>query len=147
MKDSASKELWLELEKQYGLDKPETIRGMYKGLESVKTKVRRLTSDLRKNGKIIAGFGAARSGTTLLSFFEIGNEIDFLVDDNRIKHYKFSPGDKIEVLPTSEIYNRRPDCLLILAWIHAEKIIENHHRFVEEGGIFFHNTKTSVLYN
>ena len=126
----------LELEKERKLDRPETICGMYEGLESVKAEVRRLLSDLRKNGKSIAGFGAARAGTTLLSYFEIGHQIDFLVDDNKSKHYKFSPGDKIEVLPTSEIYHKRPDYLLILAWIHADKIIESHRRFIDEGGAF-----------
>jgi len=134
VQDSVAK--LLKLEKERKLDKPETIREMYKGLESVKSEVRSLISNLRKNGKSIAGFGAARAGTTLLSYFEIGHQIDFLVDDNQSKHYKFSPGDKIEVLPTSEIYHKRPDYLLILAWIHADKIIENHRRFIDEGGAF-----------
>lgn len=126
----------LELEKERKLYKPETIRGMYDGLESVKAEVRGLISDLKKNEKSVAGFGAARAGTTLLSYFEIGHQIDFLVDDNKSKHYKFSPGDKIEVFPTSEIYHKRPDYLLILAWLHADIIIKKHHRFIDEGGAF-----------
>ena len=134
VKESVAK--LIELEEEHKLDKPETIRGMYERLESVKAEVRRLISDLSKNGKSIAGFGAARAGTTLLSYFEIGHQIDFLVDDNKSKHYKFSPGDKIEVLPTSEIYHKRPDYLLILAWLHADKIIQNHRRFIDEGGAF-----------
>ena len=126
----------IELEKEFKLDKPETIHGMYKALESVKTEVRSLISDIRKNGKSIAGFGAARSGTTLLSYFQIGDQIDFLVDDNKSKHYKFSPGDKLEVFPTSDIYSKKPNYLLILAWLHADKIIQNHKRYLDEGGIF-----------
>ena len=134
LKESVAK--LIELEKEYKLDKPETIRGMYERLESVKAEVRKLISDLRENGKSIGGFGAARAGTTLLGYFEIGHQIDFLADDNKSKHYKFSPGDKIEVLPTSEIYHKRPDYLLILAWLHADKIIQNHLRFIDEGGAF-----------
>jgi hypothetical protein len=126
----------LKLEKECKLDKPETIRGMYEGLESVKVKVRSLISDLRKNSKTVAGFGAARAGTTLLSYFQIGDQIDFLVDDNKNKHYKFSPGDKLEVFPTSDIYTKKPNYLLILAWLHADKIIQNHKRYLDEGGIF-----------
>ncbi len=126
----------LKLEKEHKLDKPHKIRGMYEGLESVKAEVRNIISGMRKKGKSVAGFGAARAGTTLLNYFEIGNQIDFLVDDNKDKHYKFSPGDKIEVLPTSEIYHKRPDCLLILAWFHADKIIESHQNFIDEGGSF-----------
>ena len=125
-----------KLEKERKLDRPETIRGMYEGLESVKTEVRNLISGLRKDSKTVAGFGAARAGTTLLSYFGIGSQLDFLVDDNKTKHYKFSPGDKLEVLPTSDIYKTPPDYLLILAWLHADKIIESHKQYLEEGGSF-----------
>jgi SAM-dependent methyltransferase len=134
IQDSVTK--LFELEKERKLDRPETIRGMYEGLESVKTEVRSLISDLRKNNKTVAGFGAARAGTTLLSYFQIGDQIDFLVDDNKSKHYKFSPGDKLEVFPTSDIYTKKPDYLLILAWLHADKIVQSHKRYLDEGGIF-----------
>jgi len=134
IQDSVAK--LLKLEKERKLDRPETIRGMYEGLESVKTEVRNLITDLRKENKTVAGFGAARAGTTLLSYFGIGRQLDFLVDDNKTKHYKFSPGDKLEVLPTSVIYKNPPDYLLILAWLHADKIIESHKQYLEEGGSF-----------
>ena len=126
----------LKLEKERRLDRPETIRGMYEGLESVKTEVRNLISDLRKDSKTVAGFGAARAGTTLLSYFGIGSQLDFLVDDNKTKHYKFSPGDKLEVFPTSDIYTKKPDYLLILAWLHADKIMQSHKKYLDEGGTF-----------
>ena len=74
--------------------------------------------------KSISGFGAARSGTTFLSFFDISEYIDHLYDDNNEKHYKYSPGDQIEVLPTKLINQNQPDYLIILAWIHADKIIQ-----------------------
>jgi len=134
IQDSVAK--LLELEKDRKLDRPDTIRGMYERLESVKTEVRNLISDLRKDNKTVAGFGAARAGTTLLSYFGIGNQLDFLVDDNETKHYKFSPGDKLEVFPTSDIYTKKPDYLLILAWLHADKIVQSHKRYLDEGGIF-----------
>ena len=126
----------LELENNYNLHRPETVKKMFKGLESVKTEVQNLISKLRDNGKTVGGFGAARAGTTLLSYFNIGHHLDFLVDDNETKHYKLSPGDKIEVLPTSDIYIKRPDYLLILAWLHADKIIHSHKKYIDEGGIF-----------
>jgi SAM-dependent methyltransferase len=134
IQDSVSK--LCELEKERKIDKPATVRDMYYRLESVKHELRNLLSDLRGKGKSIAGFGAARAGTTLLSYFDIGNYLEFLVDDNKSKHYKFSPGDNLEVFPTSYIYNKKPDYLLILAWLHADKIIDDHHRFIDEGGSF-----------
>ena len=126
----------LKLERDRKLDRPETIRGMYKELESVKTNLQTLVSNIREKGKSIAGFGAARAGTTLLSYYEIGDHLDFLVDDNEEKHFKFSPGDKIEVFPSSEIYQRNPDYLIILAWLHSEKIIISHKKYLKQGGTF-----------
>ena len=82
---------------------------MYERLETVKSDLIDLVSTLKSNGSTIAGFGAARAGTTLLSYFGIGSGLDFLVDDNSDKHYKYSPGDKLQVLPVSEIYNKKPE--------------------------------------
>ena len=62
--------------------------------------------------------------------------LEFLVDDNETKHYKFSPGDKLEVLPTNEIYNKKPDYILILAWLFSDKIIEKHRKYNDQGGTF-----------
>ena len=125
----------LDLEKEYKLDKPETIRKMFERLESVKMEVRNLISNLKKNNKSIAGFGAARAGTTLLNYFDIGDQLNYLVDDNKNKHYKFSPGDKLEVFPASDIYTKNPDYLLILAWLHADIIIDSHKKYLKQGGI------------
>ena len=126
----------INLENESKLNEPVTIRGMYSGLEKVKNEVSNLISNLKNDNQSIAGYGAARAGTTLLSYFGIGQELDFLVDDNKTKHYKFSPGDKLEVLPTSSIYTKTPDYLLILAWLHADKIIQSHKRYLDRGGIF-----------
>ena len=126
----------INLENESKLNEPVTIRGMYSGLEKVKNEVSNLISNLKNDNQSVAGYGAARAGTTLLSYFGIGQELDFLVDDNKTKHYKFSPGDKLEVLPTSSIYTKTPDYLLILAWLHADKIIQSHKRYLDGGGIF-----------
>jgi len=126
----------VSIEKDFKLDDPSIIREMYGRLELVKSELVSLILSLKNEGKSIAGFGAARAGTTLLSYFGIGNELEFLVDDNSEKHYKYSPGDKLEVLPTNEIYNKKPDYVIILAWLFSDKIIEKHSGFISSGGKF-----------
>ena len=64
------------------------------------------------------------------------NELDFLVDDNPLKQGLFSPATHIPVLPSEELYRRRPDYVLILAWNFAEPIIAMHRRYANEGGKF-----------
>jgi len=105
-------------------------------LFSIKKELNKIIQNAKSEKKYISGFGAARSGTTFLSYFDIGKYIDYLFDDNINKHYKFSPGDKIEVLPTNAIYKVKPDYLIIFAWIHADKIIENNKKFLDDGGRF-----------
>ena len=55
----------LELEERRGLDKPETIREFSARLQAIKAKLDLMIDNARSNGQTIAGFGAARSGTTL----------------------------------------------------------------------------------
>jgi C-methyltransferase C-terminal domain len=72
-----------------------------------------------------------------LSHFGIGAEsLDFIVDDNPLKQGLVSPMSHIPVLPTEELYRRRPDFVLILAWNFAVPIMEAHQAYVAQGGRF-----------
>ena len=48
-------------------------------------------------GEIIVGYGAPAKATTALNFFGINKEIDYIVEDNKLKHKKFVPGVKIRI--------------------------------------------------
>lgn len=126
----------IALEEKEGLNKIETIQEMNFKLKNLKIELNKTVKKIKDENKKISGFGAARSGTTFLSFFDIGKYIDNLYDDNNEKHFKFSPGDQIEVLPTSQIRQNKPDYLIILAWIHADRIIQNNQSYLESGGAF-----------
>ncbi len=126
----------IELEHKEKLNQIETVQNMNLKLIRLKKELNKIIYKIKSENKTISGFGAARSGTTFLSFFDIGRFIDHLYDDNKDKHFKFSPGDQIEVLPTSEINTKSPDYLIILAWIHADKIILNNQNYLEKGGSF-----------
>ena len=126
----------INLEKAEKLDQIKTIQKMNSKLKTLKLELNKIIKKIKNENKTISGFGAARSGTTFLSFFEIGKFIDHLYDDNDEKHFKFSPGDQIEVLPTNLISKNKPDYLIILAWIHADKIIQKNSEYLNKGGSF-----------
>ena len=67
----------LELEIKEKLDSIETIKEMNSKLVNLKTELNKIIKKI-KDEKSISGFGAARSGTTFLSFFDIGEYIDHL---------------------------------------------------------------------
>lgn len=135
-KISSSVEKLLQLEEKNELDNPETLKKFSSKMKKLKDDIGKILNDFKKQGKTIAGFGAARSGTTLITQMGIGKLLDFIVDDNPEKQGKFTPGDHILVKPTNTIYEKKPDYLFILAWIHAKKIIRDNKKYIDEGGHF-----------
>lgn len=135
-KDNSEKEL-IQLEKKVGLDKADTFLQFAKHINTIRDDLILLIRKLKDAGKTIAGFGAPTKATTLMAHFGLGREdLDFIVDDNPLKQGLYTPGAHIPVLPADEIYKRKPDYLLILAWNFAELVMKNHGSFVKEGGKF-----------
>ncbi len=126
----------LKLEKARGLDKPATMKEFGRRIAAMRKQLKELTTKWKSQGATIAGYGAARSGPTLIAQLDLGDAISYIVDDHPQKVNKFTPGHHIAVLPTSELYKRMPDYVVILAWIHAKKIIESNRKYLENGGHF-----------
>ena len=126
----------LKMEKARGLDKPATMKEFGRRLAAMRKQLKELTTKWKEQGATIAGYGAARSGPTLIAQLDLGDAISFIVDDHPQKVNKFTPGHNIAVLPTSELYKRMPDYVVILAWIHAKTIIESNRKYLEGGGHF-----------
>ena len=99
-------------------------------------KLRQLLSSLLAEGKRVVGYGASHSTTTLMYHFELGNYLDYLIDDNELKHSCVSPGLHLPVFPTKKIYDDSPDYVLILAWQHGSTILERNKCFLKTGGKF-----------
>lgn len=126
----------LGLEKERGLEKPEMVKEMSTRLKALKAEMERLVAQWKREGKTIAAYGASRSGPTLVGELGLHGALDFIMDDHPQKVNKFSPGDYLPVLPTAELYKRKPDYVVILAWVHAEKIIADNRKYLEQGGHF-----------
>lgn len=89
-----------------------------------------------KNELEVVGYGAARSGPTLAIQFGLDNCLKYILDDHPSKCGKFGVFEGIEVHPTQELYTSKPDVVVILAWIHIKKIIQNNIAYLEAGGCF-----------
>ena len=50
-----------------------------------------------------------------LNFFGISNEIDYIIEDNKLKHNKFIPGVKIPIKAKQSMKDRK-NILIVLAW-------------------------------
>ena len=126
----------IKLEEHDGINTIERYKKFDNELRETKTELHKKIKKLYDNKKVISCFGAARSGSTFLSYYNLSKFITKIYDDNEEKHYQFSPGNQIQVFPTKDIYKDNPDYLIILAWIQAEKIIKNYTRYTKNGGTF-----------
>jgi hypothetical protein len=132
-----SVEAALMRERELGLDRAATWKAYASKIETRKIELNSLLVDLKSSGKAIAGFGAPAKATSLMYHFGIGPDvIDFIADDSPLKQGLYSPGLHIPVLSAAEIYERRPDYVVILAWNFAEPIMKAHAAFQEQGGKF-----------
>lgn len=133
-KNSSVEEL-IEEERRNGMRKAETYRKFAKEIAISKKQVLDLLGEIKKSGKKIVGFGASHSTTTLTYHFELELYIDYIVDDNKLKHGTYSPGYHIPVYSTDRLYeNPPPDYVIILAWQHGNSIMEKHRKYLSNNG-------------
>jgi hypothetical protein len=115
----------LKEEEKFGIKNFKTYQKfgekVYKIRENVISNIKKLS----KENKTIIGYGAPAKATTALNFFGISKEIDFIVEDNKLKHNKYIPGVKIPIKNKSNIKNKK-NVLLVLAWNFYNDIKKNN---------------------
>ena len=80
---------------------------------------------LRNNKKKIVGFGAPAKATTALNFFGISNEIEFVIEDNKLKHNKYIPGVLIPIKGRNHLKGK-DNLIIVLAWNFYKEIKDNN---------------------
>lgn len=121
-------------ERQQGMREPETYRNFALGIADLKNQLLKLLNELKATGKKIVGFGASHSTTTLIYHFDLAPFIDYLVDDNQLKHGRYSPGRHLPVYSSDKLYEDTPDYAIILGWQHQNSIIEKHKKYLANNG-------------
>ena len=66
-----------------------------------------------------------QKATTALNFFGISHEINYVVEDNKLKHNKFIPGVNIPIKNKKQIKDKK-NTLIVLAWNFYEDIKKNN---------------------
>ena len=95
-----------------------------------------MLENIKAEGKIIAGYGASHTVTTLMYHLGLGNYLNYMIDDNPQKQNTFSPGFQITVFSPKTLYEKKPDYVVILAWQYAEPIMKKNQAYLEQGGKF-----------
>ena len=112
-------------EEIFGIKNFKTYQEFGEKVYQIKKNIIKNIDKLKNKSKIIIGYGAPAKATTALNFFGISKEIDFIVEDNKLKHNKFIPGVKIAIKSKSSIKSKN-HTLLILAWNFFNEIKKNN---------------------
>ena len=105
----------LKEEKSAGLNNYKTYEEFGRKVQIIRDNVKKNINNLKSNGKKLIGYGSPAKATTALNFFGISEEIDFIVEDNKLKQGKFVPGVKIPINSKKKVINKNNN-MLVLAW-------------------------------
>lgn len=106
-------------------------------VKSIKANLTNLLSKLKKEGKIIVGYGASAKGNVLLNYCKITSDtLDYIVDSTPYKQGKYTPGTHIPIYPEDKLMQNNPDYVLILSWNFIDEIIGKNKEYIKRGGKF-----------
>ena len=128
-----SVKLILEEEEKFGIKNYKSYQEFAKKVYKIRENVRKNILKLKKNNAKIIGYGSPAKATTALNFFGISDEIECIVEDNKLKHGKFLPGMNIPITSKEKI-KKKPDYAVVLAWNFFEEIKKKNsslaHKFI-----------------
>jgi len=115
----------LSEEESFGIKKYKTYQDFGEKIKKLRDNVIKNIKALKKDNKRIVGFGAPAKATTALNFFGISNEIDFIIEDNKLKHNKFIPGVLIPIKEKKYLKDKN-NLIIVLAWNFYNEIKKNN---------------------
>jgi SAM-dependent methyltransferase len=106
-------------------------------VESCRRSLLEFLGQAKREGKVVAAYGAAAKGNTLLNFCGVTPaDISQVADRNPHKQSKFLPGTHIPVVSPQALLQSKPDYVLILPWNLQEEIRQQLREIKDWGGRF-----------
>jgi nucleoside-diphosphate-sugar epimerase/2-polyprenyl-3-methyl-5-hydroxy-6-metoxy-1,4-benzoquinol methylase len=112
-------------EESFGIKNYKTYQNFGEKINKLKENVIKNINELKKSNKKIIGYGAPAKATTALNFFGISDQIDYIIEDNKLKHNKFIPGVLIEIKDKKTLKEKNA-LILVLAWNFYNEIKKNN---------------------
>jgi SAM-dependent methyltransferase len=127
----------LEQEHREGVDSFRYYQDFSHKVWALKDQLMELLRQLKRDGKKIAGYGAAAKGSTLINYMGIGADlVEFIVDRNVHKQGRYMPGQHIPIFPPEQLLQEAPDYTLLLSWNFAGEILAQQAEYRKRGGRF-----------
>ncbi len=116
---------FLRIEENFGIKKFSTYKVFANKILKIKKNVIKNVKILKNRSNSIIGYGAPAKATTALNFFGISEEIDFIIEDNALKHNKYVPGVNIPIYSKNKLKNNKSP-ILVFAWNFFKEIKRNN---------------------
>jgi SAM-dependent methyltransferase len=127
----------LQLETDRGIQRLDTYYAFQPRAERIKHELLAFLVEQKRQGKMVAAYGAAAKGSTLLNYAGIKPDLlPFVADAAKAKQSRFMPGSHIPILEPKSLTEAKPDYVLILPW-NIAKEVKSQHRSLEKGGTKF----------
>ena len=125
---------FLQNEINFGLTDYKTYLDFAKRVEAAKTNVNKNIKALKDQGLTLVGYGSPAKATTSLNYYGVtSNEIDYIVEDNQLKHNKILPGVRIPIYSKDKLNEKLPDVIIVMAWNFVEEIKKNNQDLIDKG--------------
>ena len=104
-------------------EKPLTEKSFKIFYKKVQNQKKKINIFLKKeNSRVVVGYGASATSTTLISYFGLSRRLNYLVDENEAKIGTFSPGCHLPVYHPEKVQSEKNPILIILAWRFVKTI-------------------------
>lgn len=128
-------EAMLAEEKAAGLQGIDYYLDFQPRVESIKYDLLSFLIAQKRAGKLVAAYGAAAKGNTLLNYCGVRRDlVEFVVDASPHKQGRFMPASHIPIVDESYIRSKKPDYVLILPWNIKQEILAQLSYIREWGG-------------
>lgn len=124
-------------EQAVGVETPSYYGALQGQAETIAADLVAFLTQVRAEGKTVAGYGAAAKGNTLMNFAGVRPHlVGFVVDRNPAKQGKFLPGSRIPVVSEDRLKADKPDYVLILPWNLKDEVMAQLAYIRDWGGRF-----------
>ena len=107
----------LDRERAVGVLSDSYYAGFQSRTDRVKNDFLRFLVDARREGRKVAGYGAAAKGNTLMNYAGVRPDLmPYVVDKSPAKQGKFLPGTRIPIVSEQRIRDEHPDFVVVLPW-------------------------------
>lgn len=125
----------LRAEEAAGMQTPAFYVGFQSRADRVKSELLGFLVDARRASKMVAAYGAAAKGNTLLNYAGVRPDlVKFVVDRNPAKQGKYMPGSRIPIVDEFCLKADKPDYVVVLPWNLKTEVMHQLDYIKEWGG-------------